>query len=70
MMRAVASALMSCFGIFMGSIGMTIISLGWGNTILVLGIMNILAGLTCGALWLQISQKQFVKQVPERFVSA
>ncbi|MFZ2535795.1 MAG: MFS transporter, partial [Methanothrix sp.] len=65
-----ASALMSCFGIFMGSIGMTIIALGWGNTIMVLGIMNILTGLTCGALWLQISQKQFVKQVPERFVSA
>ena len=65
-----ASALMSCFGIFMGSMGMTIISLGWGNTIMVLGIMNILTGLTCGALWLQISQKQFVKQVPERFVSA
>jgi len=28
----------------------------------------ILTGLTCGALWLQISQKQFVKQFPERFV--
>lgn len=37
MMRAVASALMSCFGIFMGSIGMTIISLSRVNTIRVLG---------------------------------
>ncbi|MCX6677688.1 MAG: hypothetical protein NTU95_07055 [Methanothrix sp.] len=33
-----ASALMSCFGIFMGSIGMTIISLPWSNTIRVLDL--------------------------------
>ena len=63
-----ATALMGCFGIFMGSIGMTIISLNWSNTILVLGIMNILTGLTCEALWLLISQRPFVKRVPERFV--
>ena len=49
---------------------MTIISLAWGKTILVLGIMNVLTGLTCRALWLLVSQKQFVRQVPERFVSA
>jgi DHA1 family bicyclomycin/chloramphenicol resistance-like MFS transporter len=64
-----AAALMSCFGIFMGSIGMTIISLNWSNTILVLGIMNILTGLTSEALWLRMSQKPFVKRVPERFVA-
>jgi len=65
-----AAALMSCFGIFMGSIGMTIISLGWSNTILVLGVMNILMGLACTALWLLISERPFVKRVPERFVAA
>ena len=65
-----AAALMGCFGIFMGSIGMTIISLNWSNTILVLGIMNILTGLICEALWLLISQRPFVKRVPERFVAA
>lgn len=65
-----AAALMSCFGIFMGSIGMTIISLNWSNTILVLGVMNILTGLTCSVLWLLISQRPFVKCVPERFVAA
>jgi MFS transporter, DHA1 family, multidrug resistance protein len=65
-----AAALMGCFGIFMGSIGMTIISLNWSNTILVLSIMNILTGLTCEALWLLISQRPFVKRVPERFVAA
>lgn len=59
-----ASALMSCFGILMGSVGMTIISLSWGDTIRVLGMMNILTGLTCLALWLLLSNKPFVKQIP------
>jgi DHA1 family bicyclomycin/chloramphenicol resistance-like MFS transporter len=65
-----AAALMSCFGIFMGSIGMTIISLNWGNTILVLGMMNVLIGLACGAMWLRISQEPYVMQVPERYTAA
>ncbi len=65
-----ASALMSCVGIFMGSIGMIIISLNWDNTIVVLGVMNVLIGSTCAILWLLISQKPFIKQVPERFVVA
>ncbi|MGB5099777.1 MAG: multidrug effflux MFS transporter [Methanothrix sp.] len=65
-----AAALMSCFGIFMGSIGMTIVSLNWSNTILVLGMMNILIGLVCEALWLRISQKPYVVQVPERYIAA
>jgi DHA1 family bicyclomycin/chloramphenicol resistance-like MFS transporter len=60
-----ASALMSCFGIFMGCVGMTIISLGWSNTILVLGTMNIIIGLTCGGLWILISKKPFIKQIHE-----
>jgi DHA1 family bicyclomycin/chloramphenicol resistance-like MFS transporter len=64
-----AAALMSCFGIFMGSIGMTIISLNWSNTILVLGMMNVLISLVSGALWLRISQKPYVTQVPERYVA-
>ncbi len=62
-----AAALMSCFGIFMGSIGMTIISLGWSNTVLVLGIMNILIGLACEVLWLLIHRRPFIRQIPERF---
>jgi DHA1 family bicyclomycin/chloramphenicol resistance-like MFS transporter len=60
-----ASALMSCFGIFMGSVGMTIISLPWSNTIQVLGEMNIITGLTCLTLWILFSQKPFIKQIPE-----
>ncbi len=60
-----ASALMSCFGILMGSLGMTIISLPWSDPIQILGTMNILAGLTCLILWLQLSNRPFIKQIPE-----
>ncbi len=63
-----ASALMSCFAIFMGSIGMAIISLNWANTILVLGVMNIVIGLVCEGLWLRVSRKPYVTQVPERYI--
>ena len=63
-----ASSLMSCFGIFMGAIGMTIISLKWSNTILILGMLNLLMGLLCGALWLYVSRKPYVTQVPERYI--
>lgn len=63
-----AAALMSFFGIFAGSIGMTVISLDWPDPILVLGMMNLLVGLASGALWLLISNKQYVLAVPERYV--
>ncbi len=59
-----ASALMSCFGIFMGSIGMTVISQEWGDTIRILGLMNILVGVLCLGLWLLLSNRLFVKQIP------
>ena len=64
-----AAALMSCFGILMGSVGMTIISLNWNDTILVLGMMNLLVGVVSGAAWLSISQKPYVLQVPERYIA-
>ncbi len=64
-----AAALMSCFGILMGSFGMTIISLSWSDPILVLGMLNVLIGLVSGALWLQISKKPYVIQVPERYIA-
>ena len=59
-----ASALMSCFGILMGSIGMTVISQEWGDTIRILGLMNILVGVLCLCLWLLLSNRPFVKQIP------
>jgi DHA1 family bicyclomycin/chloramphenicol resistance-like MFS transporter len=58
-----ASALMSCFGILMGSIGMTVISQEWGDTIRILGLMNILVGVLCLGLWLLLSNRPFVKQI-------
>jgi DHA1 family bicyclomycin/chloramphenicol resistance-like MFS transporter len=61
-----AAALMSCFGIFMGSVGMTIISYPWSDTIRVLGAMNIITGLTCLSLWMILSNRPFIKQIPER----
>ena len=64
-----AAALMSCFGILMGSLGMVVISLSWTNPILILGTMNFVIGLVCGALWLSISTKEYVKQVPERYIA-
>ena len=59
-----ASALMSCFGILMGSMGMTVISQEWGDTIRILGLMNILVGVLCLGLWLLLSNRPFVKQIP------
>lgn len=59
-----AAALMSCFGILMGSMGMGIISLEWSNTIRILGSMNILVGLACLGLWLLLAGRPFIKQIP------
>lgn len=59
-----ASALMSCFGILMGSMGMIVISQSWSNNIQILGLMNILVGLTCLGLWFLLSKRRFVKQIP------
>jgi DHA1 family bicyclomycin/chloramphenicol resistance-like MFS transporter len=61
-----AVALMSCFGVFMGSLGMAVISQNWGDTVKVLGAMNILVGLACLGLWVLLAGRPFVKQIPER----
>lgn len=65
-----ASSLMGCFGIFMGSVGMQLISFDWGNTVVALGTMNLVTGLLSGALWLYISKRPFIKQVPDTFAAA
>jgi len=65
-----AAALMSCFGTFMGSVGMSIISYPWSDTIRALGVMNILTGSTCLVLWLLLSNKPFVKQIPDNRLKA
>ncbi len=60
-----ASSLIGCFGIFGGSVGMILISLDWSNVIAALGLLQLLTGLVCGGLWLIISSKSFVKQIPD-----
>lgn len=51
-----ASSLITCSGVLMGSLGMTIISLGWDNIVFVLGFLNAFVGATCLIVWLAISR--------------
>jgi len=44
-------SLMGCTGLLMGSLGMTLISLPWGNTIIALGTMTLLTALTSTLAW-------------------
>jgi MFS transporter, DHA1 family, multidrug resistance protein len=44
-------SVMGCTGMLMGSLGMTLISLPWGNTIIALGIMTLLTALTSTLAW-------------------
>jgi len=60
-----AVALMSCFAVFMGSLGMAVISQEWGDTVKVLGAMNILVGFSCLGLWVLLAGRSFVKRIPK-----
>jgi len=44
-------SVMGCTGMLMGSLGMTLISLPWGNTIIALGTMTLLTALTATLAW-------------------
>jgi DHA1 family bicyclomycin/chloramphenicol resistance-like MFS transporter len=44
-------SVMSCTGLLMGSLGMTLISFNWGNTIVALGIMTLLTALISLLAW-------------------
>ena len=44
-------SVMGCTGLLMGSLGMTLISLPWGNTIIALGTMTLLTALTATLAW-------------------
>lgn len=46
-----ASSLIGCFGTLMGSLGMLLISFDWGNTIIALGVINLLVGGACFFFW-------------------
>jgi MFS transporter, DHA1 family, multidrug resistance protein len=45
------SSLMSCTGLLMGSLGMQLISLPWGNTIIALGIITFSIGFISLLAW-------------------
>ncbi len=44
-------SVMGCTGLLMGSLGMTLISFPWGNTIIALGTMTLLTALTATLAW-------------------
>ena len=44
-------SVMNCTNLLMGSLGMTLISFNWGNTIIALGIMTLLTALTSTLAW-------------------
>ena len=44
-------SVMNCTNLLMGSLGMTLISLNWGNTIFALGTMTLLTALTSTLTW-------------------
>ncbi len=52
-----ASSLISCSSVLLGSAGMSFISLGWSDVILVLGCLNAIIGLSCLIIWSAISRK-------------
>ncbi len=58
-----ASSLMSSFAIMMGSFGIIMVSLGLGNLIQVVAVLNIILGTLCGGLWLAITRRPFLKSV-------
>ncbi|GAW31013.1 multidrug effflux MFS transporter [Carboxydocella sp. JDF658] len=58
-----AVSLMSCAFTLMGAAGMMLISLGWANRILVMGLMYAIVALISLLLWLFFSRKPFVRQV-------
>jgi DHA1 family bicyclomycin/chloramphenicol resistance-like MFS transporter len=46
-----AASLISCSSVLMGSVGMSVMSLGWSDLVVVLGAMNVLTGSTCLVMW-------------------
>lgn len=64
-----ASALINCFGLVFGSLGMVLVSLIGTDLILSLGLINIAVGLLCLAGWLMIGRLNLahcVQDHPER----
>lgn len=61
-----SSALMGAGSSFMGIISMTIASLGWSGYVLLVGLMNVIAGVVCCILWLAVYPKPFIRKFEEQ----
>ena len=57
-----AASLINFMALFMGSIGMFLISLDTENLIPRLGLMQVIVGVVCGGLWLMVRSKAFIRQ--------
>ena len=57
-----AASLINFLAMFMGSIGMFLISLETENLISSLGLMQALVGIVCGSLWLILRGRSFIRQ--------
>ena len=58
-----ASALINAIGSIMGSIGMMVTALNFGNLIILIGAINIILGLLCGCAWLFFTSRPFLKDL-------
>ena len=58
-----ASALINAVGSITGSIGMTVTSLNLGNLVVVIGVLNIIMSLFCGAAWLFFTSRPLLKDL-------
>ncbi len=58
-----ASALINAASSIMGSVGMTVTSLNFGNLIIVVGAINILLGFICGCAWLFFTGRPFLRDL-------
>jgi DHA1 family bicyclomycin/chloramphenicol resistance-like MFS transporter len=58
-----AAALINAAGSIMGSVGMTVASLNFGNLVVVIGALNIILGVLCGCAWLFFTSRPFLRDV-------
>jgi DHA1 family bicyclomycin/chloramphenicol resistance-like MFS transporter len=58
-----ASALINAVGSIMGTIGMTVTSLNFGNLVLVIGAFNIILGFLCISAWLFFTGRPYLKDI-------
>jgi MFS transporter, DHA1 family, multidrug resistance protein len=65
-----ASALINCFGLVLGSVGIMLVSIGNSGLVLVIGTLNVIVGLICGSSWLLICKRKIMIEVPERMSSS